>query len=87
MLRSHLQAFRTHIEASDDGDAEKRRSLVEAMIELGDARDLYEQDRSSLVADIEAFSPECRQPTSWRRMISSTRRARRSIPSPRRSRG
>ncbi len=28
---------------------------LEAMSELGDARDLYEQDRSSLVADIEAF--------------------------------
>ena len=55
MLRGHLEAFRKNIQAGDDGDAEKRRSLVEAMIELGDARDLYERDRSNLVADIEAF--------------------------------
>jgi type I restriction enzyme M protein len=54
-LRGHLGAFRTHIEARNAGDAEKRQSLVEAMIELGDASDLYEQDRSSLIADIEAF--------------------------------
>jgi type I restriction enzyme M protein len=54
-LRSHLEAFRKHIEAGNMGDAEKRRSLIEAMSELGDAGDLYEQDRSSLVAGIETF--------------------------------
>jgi type I restriction enzyme M protein len=54
-LRSHLDAFRKHIEANDDGDAAKRQSLVEAMIGLLDASTLYEQDRSSLVVDIEGF--------------------------------
>ena len=54
-LRGHLEAFRKHIEAGNMGDAEKRRSLIEAMSELGDASDLYEQDRSSLVAGIETF--------------------------------
>jgi type I restriction enzyme M protein len=54
-LRDHLGAFRKQIEAGDEGDAEKRRSLVEAIGELGDASDLYEQDRSSLMAGIEAF--------------------------------
>jgi type I restriction enzyme M protein len=54
-LRSHLDLFRKRIEASDDGDAEKRQSLVEAIFELLDASTLYEQDRSSLVADIESF--------------------------------
>jgi type I restriction-modification system DNA methylase subunit len=38
-----------------NGDAEQRRLLVEAMSELGDASGLYKRDRSSLVADIEAF--------------------------------
>jgi type I restriction enzyme M protein len=55
-LRDHLGAFRKHIEAGDEGDAGKRQSLVEAMIELGDASDLYEQDRSSLIVDLETFS-------------------------------
>jgi type I restriction enzyme M protein len=54
-LRGHLVKFGKHIEASGNGDAEQRQSLVEAMSELGDASDLYERDRSSLVADIEAF--------------------------------
>ena len=54
-LRGHLEAFRKHIEAGNMGDAEKRRSLIEAMTELGEAGDLYEQDRSSLVAGIETF--------------------------------
>jgi type I restriction enzyme M protein len=55
MMRRHLDACRKHVKASDDGEAEKRRSLVEAMSELDDASDLYERDRSSLVADIEGF--------------------------------
>jgi hypothetical protein len=55
MLRGHLEAFGKHIEAGEAGDAEKRQSLVEAMSQLGDAGDLYEQDRSSLVTGIETF--------------------------------
>jgi hypothetical protein len=47
MLRGHLEAFGKHIEAGEAGDAEKRQSLVEAMSQLGDTGDLYEQDRSS----------------------------------------
>ena len=53
--RSHLDAFGKRIEAADTGDSEQGRLLIEAMSELHDASDLYEQDRSNLVADIEAF--------------------------------
>jgi type I restriction enzyme M protein len=41
-LRGHLEAFRKYIEAGDNGDAEQRRLLVEAMSELGDASGLNE---------------------------------------------
>jgi type I restriction enzyme M protein len=54
-LRNHLEAFGKCIKAGDDGDAEQGRSLVEAMIELGNASALYEQDRSSLLADLEGL--------------------------------